>query len=554
MDNVASQSRWPWLILTAMAALVTLRIAGPSDLYDNDQPGPVAHIVDVAVNDQWLMQRQPSGKLATKPPMYPWLGAIAVKATGVTNEFVFKLPILIAFVMTTVVVLDLGRRSLGMEGGWLAAGAWACNFHVFKLLYTARTDMLVAMWAAIGLWCVMWLREEWHDHGNMNPHPGPLPEGERARASVRATACVAALWLSIAACALTKGPPAILPILFLLVMVTIDRAWRRCHPWLHAAGAAIAVALVLAWLVPALRAHPQWLTNIRTEVSDRITGINAPRSRDTWAIAMPGYFVARFAPWSVLTTLAAIPIVVAWRQRRRHPIDWALLWTLIVLLVFTIPKGRRADYLAPAYPAAAVLAAWVILQAVRHAGALRVVTHLALGATLLGAMAIVTLKPARAGDAVVSALAIAAFLVALIGLWRLHRRRYDQAAALACLALACGLGVYQLAMSGAAKDATPRELATVIAKAQRQSAAHGWPIASYQVGYTPVQALLGRNDPMDDRALEPVRRGAGGVLIVGKRVWEATATDLMPRSRVLHVTRPLSESDVQLMVVAVEPR
>ena len=72
-------------LVVLIVLLLAVRMLAPSDVYDNAQPGPMAHTIDVAVNGQWLMQREPSGELATKPPMYPWLAAMGVIATGLTD-------------------------------------------------------------------------------------------------------------------------------------------------------------------------------------------------------------------------------------------------------------------------------------------------------------------------------------------------------------------------------------------------------------------------------------------------------------------------------------
>ncbi|MDP6057306.1 MAG: glycosyltransferase family 39 protein, partial [Pirellulaceae bacterium] len=144
---------------------VSLRVAAPSDLFDNDQSVPIAHVVDVAANGNWLMQRDPAGRLATKPPMYPWLGALAVRITGRTDEWTFKLPVVLAFGVVAALVFDLARHTMDARTAALATAFWAANFQVFKLMFTARTDMVLTMWIVVGLWSVQRQRPRWHSRG-----------------------------------------------------------------------------------------------------------------------------------------------------------------------------------------------------------------------------------------------------------------------------------------------------------------------------------------------------------------------------------------------------
>jgi 4-amino-4-deoxy-L-arabinose transferase-like glycosyltransferase len=478
--------------ILAMAALLlcivlslTLRIAAPSDIYDNDQPGPIAHIVDVAVNDQWLMQRQPSGRLATKPPMYPWLGGLAVKAIGRYDEWVFKLPIILAFLVTTGLILDLARRELGLTLGCLAAMFWVANYHVFKLMYTARTDMLVTMWIVLGLWCVQRVRDHWRQDA-VSGVPIYL---------------IAIFWLSVAAGLLTKGPPAFLPAVWLVMCIVIDRAWLRSRPVLQIVGLVAAGGLALAWLVPALRAYPEWIENINREVADRVAGTGSGSDRgQSSRFEILAYFFGRFAPWGVLAVLACVEIwrkgTGGWRQRLRHPLVWCVAWTALVLVVFMIPAGRRADYILPAYAGAAILAAWVVGEAVGERGR-----------------------------------------------WVLALARF------VALTLAVALGVYQISFSAAAKTRAGEHLHQLVRQAKRLS--FGRPIAVYRAGYTPVQALLGRNDLMDSSAL--ARLESGGVLITSEAAWEAVEERFADRATILSETPKLPESNVTLLLIDIAP-
>ena len=80
----------------------------------------------------------------------------------------------------------------------------------------------------------------------------------------------------------------------------------------------------------------------------------------------------------------------------------------------------------------------------------------------------------------------------------------------------------------------------------------GRPIAVYRVGYTPVQALLGRNDPMDETALD--RLDGGGVLITSEAAWDEVDERFAGRATEIDATPTLPESNTALLLVDIAPR
>ena len=75
--------RLPIRSLVAVSGLcvlsVALRTASPSDIFDDDQASPMSHMVDVAVNGNWLLQKNTMGLAAlqntipTLVPSYPYM-------------------------------------------------------------------------------------------------------------------------------------------------------------------------------------------------------------------------------------------------------------------------------------------------------------------------------------------------------------------------------------------------------------------------------------------------------------------------------------------------
>ena len=540
MNQRRCDNRYAVGLVVLAAAALSLRGLAPSDIYDNDQPGPMSHIVDVAVNGQWLMQHDPAGRAATKPPMYPWLGAIAVKGTGRTDEWVFKLPQVAAFVVTGVLLFDLARRSLGAAAAAVAVAFWVANYHTFKLMYTARTDMLVTMWVVLALWAVQRQRDAWATNGPAADGPPRTHPG----------------WILVFASAiggglLTKGPAALIPAAWLIGVVAVDRAWRACRPGWQVAGLILGLAIPLVWLVPAIDAHPAWTDNIRAEVFDRVAGVGTGATRDTPILAVPGYFVARFAPWSLLF----VPAVVGWKRwqeaERRVPL-WPAVWAVAVVAIFALPRGKRADYILPAYIGGAIVTAAFVARAAASAGWHRVVTHVVIGGAGIAGIGAAIVGGydwigGRATAWAVPASACVGVAAGVVTLMLVHRRRYLPCVMAAAYAVVGALGVYQGAWSHAAKSQDGEQVHRFVAQVRQISHDEQLPIDFAGTVLLPVQALLGHNQA-EPRTV-PADWDANSLLVVALARGDELPEAVLSAGAVVARTDRLDRTGLTLLLI-----
>jgi len=549
-DHFAARSLPVWPLLLLVVLSLTGRMLSFSDLYDNAQPGPIAHMIDITEHGRWQMQREPSGQLATKPPLYPWLGALAVMVTRQTDEWVFKLPVILAFLAATWLVYDLGCRSLGRDVGLLAAVFWVANYHCFKLMYTARTDMIVGAWMIAGLWAVQVQRETW----TRNNAEAKSPLG-----------LIAIFWLSIGLGLLTKGPPAAIPLAWLLIAIYADGAWKKCRPAWQLSGLLLAAGIMLAWLLPAIDAHPQWLTNINREVIERTTGTGSGAHRHTPAMAIPAYFLGRFAPWSVLCVLALI-YFRGWPIEFRNKVRWAIGWTALVLIIFMIPRGKRADYIVPAYAGGAVLAAAAVEHARRSSGLMIGIFLGGVGIAGIAGFFVALLnlpQPISIGPAGIVIEPVAARVVmitfgvvalaggALTLAWP-RPPQYLPKALAASLAVVGLLGIYQTAYSPAAKSRAGESIRLVADLAVEEHQREDLPMVFLDVNKLPVQALANNNDMATETSIDDADYGA--VLVISERAWLPVADRFMGRSQVLVRTDVLPESRIRMLLIRIDQR
>jgi 4-amino-4-deoxy-L-arabinose transferase-like glycosyltransferase len=339
------------------------RFIGPSVLQRFDQPKTATYTADIVVNNRWLLPRDMRGHEATKPPLVNWLAAPIV-AAGFWTEWAVKLPMTIASLVTLGAVFWFGRKLLGdtpdpTASGIVAAMAWLVNPANVTFVYHCRPDAVL-----VCLMTLAWIT-------GTCALEGRPPEAFRA---------AIIFWLCIGLGLLAKGPPALLPVLYVILAARlIHNKWsiskRIGWKW----GWIIAAGIALAWYIPVAIYYPDHFrsTFIKKEVLAPLLGMgetfgNRDVSNEGPLLILktlhsnPVWFLERFAPWS----LAAVAALLAIRPRgwMRHPLAPAILWMLLVVACFSLVARKTADYIMPAYPAGAILATWFLLVKMKKWG------------------------------------------------------------------------------------------------------------------------------------------------------------------------------------------
>jgi 4-amino-4-deoxy-L-arabinose transferase-like glycosyltransferase len=362
------------LLLITLAIVLGARIAGPSDIHDKSQPKTVAYTADMVLHGHYILPRDMVGGPARKPPMYNWIGVPFVVLFGFA-EPVLKMPAMLSGVVTLALIVYATRRmlrsaELGFDGdavratAWLAGIIWLASYPTFSLIYVARPDMpLVAFLTAA--WALATILLTRKDEVSSGGTPKPQEESRKCKDWQVALA----FWLCVAGAALSKGPPALLPIIYVLVAVKpISGRWATLQRFHFEWGVPLFVALFGFWVFGAWRTNPQhfWGVLVGEEVTGRFSD---GEPLDPYRVHKPfwlifTWFILKFAPWSILTGL--VLLLVPPRRWFHHPVTPAMAWLAVVLVFFAIPEGKRQDYLAPAYPAASALAAYVTLMLLRR--------------------------------------------------------------------------------------------------------------------------------------------------------------------------------------------
>ena len=217
--TISMSSTWRrGIVITSILALVWViasRIFGPSDIWHQTQPRTVSYTTDIIVHggNHWILPIERGELPATKPPLYNWLAAGAVKLMGFSSEIGHKFPSLIAMMLCWLILVRLGNRidtdhSGGSDSGggilgWLAGMMFLSNYTIFKLGYLARPDMLLTLWMLLAwISATSALNKKGVGSLFLRKHRFGVIDSRPLFYSL-------VFWLSIALGGLTKGPPVI---------------------------------------------------------------------------------------------------------------------------------------------------------------------------------------------------------------------------------------------------------------------------------------------------------------------------------------------------------
>jgi 4-amino-4-deoxy-L-arabinose transferase-like glycosyltransferase len=281
-----------------------------------------------------------------KPPLYYWMVALVARLRGgVVDAWAVRLPSALAALAGVLAVAaglaGVCRRPLA---GLLAAVVLATAVHFTWLARIGRIDMPLTLSVTLAV--------------------GASYLARRTLGSARRALLVLA-YLAVAAGVLLKGPIGfVLPVTVMSVHLVCECGlpWRErghvCRRALHELGVWWGFPLIalvcLPWFVWANAqtngefAHVfLWHHNI-----ERGWGGSSLRSNPWWFYF--AQFQSDFLPWSLLLPLACWWIFRRSRWREDAGARFGLIWFASVLCLLSCALFKRADYLLPAYPGAAV--------------------------------------------------------------------------------------------------------------------------------------------------------------------------------------------------------
>lgn len=324
----------PWLdllFLTGLGALAFFLGLGWPGLMDPDE-GRYAEIArEMPVLGDWLVPRLNFVPYLEKPPLVYWLTAAGFHLFGI-GEWAARLPAALSALGGVYLAYGLGRAEWGRRAGLWGALVLATStgFAVMGRLLTLDMTLALFLNLAVALGYLAYSLARRH-----------------------------LLWWAYAAlalAALTKGPVA--PVLAGLIwggFTFLDRR-RPLTFWLHPGGLVLFAALTAPWFLLISLEYPGFA---RFFFWDHHVGrfVTAPIHGQPVYYYLP-VLAAFLLPWTWL---------LPWSLARVRP--WAdpwgrflLVWVGVVLVFFSLSRGKLAPYIVPALLPLSLIMGWALAE------------------------------------------------------------------------------------------------------------------------------------------------------------------------------------------------
>ena len=348
--------RYWLLILLALPFFVAL---DDSSVWDSNEAFYAQTPREMVQRGDWVVPYFNGQPRLNKPPLSYWVVAPFYQLFSAALFWERLVMALLAY-GCVLAVFATGRILYNHQVALLAAGIFATSFRFLILARRLLIDTLLLfclLWAiAYFLW---WMKTQRKSHF-----------------------LISAAFFGLAF--LSKGPVALLPILFLaLYLLLTGRLGQLARaPW--AAGGAIYLFLCSFWFF-LLGVYAGWEPVISFFLEENISRFASlemgPRRGPFYYV---GVFLGDFFPWSFFF-VAAVLGSLRWKKPKPEHVLLLGLWIASYFLVFSLSYNKQEYYILPLYPAAALWIAHYLQRGVppRLLVALVGVVVLALGGAVL---------------------------------------------------------------------------------------------------------------------------------------------------------------------------
>ena len=319
---------------------------GRWDLWNPDEPryGQVAR--EIVNGGDWVLMHNNGRMYTDKPPLFFWLIALSSFLWQGFSSFSVRFPSAFFSTLTVLLTFFLGNRLFASRAGFFSGLILATSVEFAYLATRANIDATLTFFTTAALFCFF----QWYRWKEDDP---PVAKDVR-RLSIYG------FYGSMALATLAKGPVGfILPLLVSLIYLLVLRDWKKLRTMKPLPGMFLLVFIVLAWYLPAVWKGGQVFLN------ETLFKHTLNRYSEGWSHVRPFYyfftnFPADFLPWFVL-----FPGAIAYGFSRREPerrkaFLFCFVWFTVIFIFFTLSKGKRALYILPLYPAAALLVGMLV--------------------------------------------------------------------------------------------------------------------------------------------------------------------------------------------------
>jgi uncharacterized protein (TIGR03663 family) len=330
-----SFANFPWIVFwLVIAAFALLWKLGTANLAAWDEAIYAQVSKEIVQSGEWLTLHWQYSPWFEKPPLFMWITSVVYRMFGI-SEFSARLPSAISGIAVLALTYTMGRLAYGKRAGLLAAAILFSCYHFFSFSRFGTMELMLTLFTYLAVYGYL-----------------------RTIADQRWWYLV---WSACALGLMVKGAGGIVAPVAIWLAVIFDKhlaSIRSRHFW---QACLLAAVIVLPWhvLMYARYGHP---------FIDEYVGYHViARATTTLEGHASGYFyyvatlIDGFFPVVVLAPFAIISEI---RNRKRAGSGSRILLALavFVFLFYTLIPTRRPWYIAPLYPALAILIAGFVMR------------------------------------------------------------------------------------------------------------------------------------------------------------------------------------------------
>lgn len=334
----AQRHNRPLLFAAAAFTILWFALLGGRPLYDPDE-GRYAEIPrEMLAGGDWVTPHLNGLAYLEKPPLQYWITALLFRAFG-ENAAVARLWTGVCGYLSLLIVLFIGRRLWGPEAGRNAFLLTAASTLFVLLGHQLTLDMSLSFFLLAGLACFI---------------AAQLRRSERRACTAWMLGC----WTAMACAVLTKGLIGMLiPAVTLIVYVAWQRDFAALRNLSARWGLPLFALITVPWFYAAARDNPDFLQFffIREHFARFLTPIE--HRLQPWWFFIP-VLAAGVLPW---LPQAARALCLGWRTAAPRGAFSATrllwIWSVFVLVFFSLSDSKLIPYILPAVPTLALLCA-----------------------------------------------------------------------------------------------------------------------------------------------------------------------------------------------------
>jgi 4-amino-4-deoxy-L-arabinose transferase-like glycosyltransferase len=304
-------------------------------MYTFGEPREGVTVIDVLSGHGLILPRDPIVEMPFKPPMMRWLASLSAELAGGLKgltETTMRLPSATLGIGGMLVCYAYGAALFEPIVGLLAALMLGTSLQYLQAATIARVDMTFTFFLEVALFEFLF-----------------MAEGLTSRWLL--------FYLAVAGAVLSKGPAGfVVPASVAIVWSVVER--RQPTARLRVAPGLVVVALLAGgWYAAAIAIGGTRFVlrqlvdeNLFAVIHNSTVGAGHNHTFLWLSIAL----LAGWLPWTLLLPWVVADLAPRWRRPRS---SYLIIWSVTVVLFYSLAHQKRGIYLLAIYPALAVLTA-----------------------------------------------------------------------------------------------------------------------------------------------------------------------------------------------------